>query len=161
MSTMNNPAYAAMLDALADALDPGFVYVFAGTMPATASEALNMATTHTQVAMLSVAGDGVTGLTFEDAVGPVLSKETTQDWEGLADFDGFVAGPGTITPLFFRMCASGDNGRTLNTTTARLQGTVGGPASTADMKLAADTVTDNGVNTVIAAGFNIRLSNIG
>ena len=160
MSTMNNPAYQVMLDALADALDPGFVFVFAGTMPATASEALNMGTTHTEVAKLSVGGDGVTGLTFEDAVGPVLSKETTQDWEGLINLDGFDAGP-TVTPTFFRFCASGDNGRTLNTSTARLQGTVGGPASTADMKLAADTATDNGVNTLIAAGFNVRLSNIG
>lgn len=148
----------AMLDAVKSSLDGGFIFIFSGAVPTQAADALNIAAVHTQVAKLSVSG-GATGLTFEVADGAVVSKETTEVWSGLVLFDGFENAATTLTPTFFRFCPAGDTGRGAGSG-ARLQGTVGGPGSTADMKLAGPTVTDNGSNTVGADLFNVRLSSL-
>ena len=162
MSKITRELAEALLDAIKTNLDGGFAYIFAGTVPADAETALDMGATHTEVAMLSVDDDGTTGLTFSAAADFVISKNPSENWEGLVDFDGYVAGPGTLTPTFFRICATGDNGRASGVAGMRLQGTVGGPASSADMKLGGgDTLTDNGTNTTSAAVFNVRLSSLG
>ena len=162
MSKITRELAEALLDAIKTNLDGGFAYIFAGTVPADAETALDMGATHTEVAMLSVDGDGTTGLTFNAAADFVLSKPAAAVWQGLIDFDGFVASPGTITPTFFRVCAAGDDGRAAGAAGFRLQGTVGGPASSADMKLGGgDTLTDNGTNTTSAAVFNVRISSLG
>lgn len=151
----------AMLDAVKSNMDDSFVFIFAGAVPSGPEVALNMGTTHTQIAKLSVDGDDTTGVTFEVAADYVLSKTAAEDWVGLVAFDGFVAGPGTLTPTFFRVCKDGDDGRGA-ASDMRLQGTVGGPASSADMKLGGgDTLTDNGTNTTSASVFNVRVSTIG
>lgn len=162
MSNITPELAQAALAAIKTELDGGFAYLFAGAVPAGPEVALDMATVHTQVAKLSLAGDGVTGLTFDAAADFVLSKPGAAVWSGLVDFDGLVAGPGTITPTFFRICAAGDNGRAAGVAGFRLQGTVGGPTSSAAMKLGGgDTLTDNGTNTTSAAVFNVRVSSLG
>lgn len=148
-----------MLDAFKSEMDLGFCYIFTGAVPATPDLALDMGATHTQVAMLSVDDDGVTGLAFSAPAGAVVAKNGDV-WEGTIAFDGFEDGETTLTPTFFRFCAAGDNGRGA-ASTPRLQGTVGGPSSTADLRLASDDVTANGTNTIAAAMFNFRLSGLG
>jgi hypothetical protein len=138
----------AVLNAMAAALEDGFIYYFAGSVPDSADDALDMATDHTQVAKISVAG-GATGLTFDPATGNTLAKAAAEAWNGLIEFDGTTAGPGTITPTFFRFCSPGDTGRdAAGAGDMRLQGTIGGPSSGANIRLSdGTTMTDNGTNT--------------
>lgn len=150
---------AAMLTAFKTEMDLGFLYLFSGTVPATPDLALDMGADHTQLALLTVDDDGTTGLEFGAAAAAVISKNSDV-WEGTIAFDGFEDAEVTLTPTFFRFCAAGDNGRAA-ADTPRLQGTVGGPASTADLRLATDDVTANGTNTVSAAMFNFRVSGLG
>lgn len=149
----------AMLAAFKTAIDGGILYVFAGPVPVSAEDALDMGADHTEVAKLTVDDDGTTGLTFSAAAGSVVSKNSDV-WEGTIAFDGAEDSETTLTPTFFRFCATGDNGRAA-ASTSRLQGTVGGPASTADLRLASDDVTANGTNTVACAMFNFRVGGLG
>ena len=150
---ITNPALSeAMLGGVKTALDGGTIYIFAGPVPATPDDALDMATQHTQLARLSLGGAGA-GITFSAPDGAVVSKNPAETWSGLVAFDGADDADTTLTPSFFRFVQSGDTGRGAGTT-ARLQGSVGGLASTADMKLGTDTLTDNGSNTTSNAFFN-------
>ncbi|WP_251267931.1 hypothetical protein, partial [Enterobacter hormaechei] len=62
------PLAQALLGQVKNALDGGFLYVFAGPVPASADDALDMVGSHTQLAKLSVSGGG---LTFSAPVGNV------------------------------------------------------------------------------------------
>lgn len=137
-----------MLNAAADGLNDGFIYYFAGTVPDSADDALDMVADHTEVLKISVAG-GATGITFDPATGNTLAKAAAEVWNGLIAFDGTVSGPGTIAPTFFRYCGPGDDGRAAAISTdIRLQGTIGGPSSSANLRLSdGTTMTDNGTNT--------------
>lgn len=148
-----------MLSAFTGEMDSGFLFLFSGDVPVTAEAALDMVTTHTEVAKLSEDDDGVTGLAFDTPSGPVVGK-TTAVWEATITFDGAEDTETTLTPTFFRFCTASDDGRGV-AAAPRLQGTVGGPLSTADMRLVSDTVTDNGTNTVTCALFNFRLAGLG
>lgn len=140
------------LAALKGALDGGRLFIFAGTVPATAEEALDMVTDHTELVEMTESGDGVTGLTFEAPSGEGMVKAAAETWEGLIDFDGFESGPGTATATFYRFCTDGDNGRGA-ATDPRIQGTIGGPES--DMPMASAELTDNGTNTLGASYFAV------
>ena len=142
---ITNDLAELMLAVVKSELDGGFLYIYAGTVPAAASDALDMGAVHTELVMLSVGGDGVTGLTFSASVDALVAKNPAENWDGVIAFDGFDAATTTKTPTFFRFCPAGDNGRGA-ASTPRLQGTVGGPASSADLKLGSDTLTDNGNN---------------
>lgn len=137
----------AMLAAMKAELDGGFLYLFAGPVPAGPSVALDLGSTHTQVAVLSESGDGITGLTFDAPSGGLMVKAGAETWEGLVAFDGAEDGETTLSPTFFRFCPDGDDGRGAGAG-PRLQGLVGGPSSGADLRIGADTVTANGTNTV-------------
>lgn len=137
---------AAALNGMKAALDGGNLYYFAGAVPADANDALNMSTTHTQVAKFTESNDGTTGLTFQTATAGTLPKTPAEDWKATVALDGFDAGP-TITPTFFRFCPAGDNGRGAGSG-ARVQGTLGGPSSGAFIELVSASVTANGSNTV-------------
>lgn len=117
---MNN-----MLAALKTDLDGGFLFVWAGPVPATPDEALDTATLHTQLVKMSVNGDGSTGLTFEAPAAGVLAKESTEVWKGPVAFDGVSSGASSLVPTFWRFCQAGDAGRTAATTQGRLQGRCG------------------------------------
>ncbi len=149
----------AMLNSigLKEQLDDGFLYIFSGTLPDTAEEALDMVSDHTELLKVSVDGDGSTGLTFETPSGGVLSKTVAEDWTGECTFDGFEDAETTLTPTFFRFCAAGDTGRTLadSSTGYRLQGTVGGPGSGADLMLGVDDLTAGNDQPIGAATITI------
>jgi hypothetical protein len=139
-------------------LDGGFMYFFAGSVPESSGEALDMATDHTECFKLSVGGDGVTGLALDGPVDGVLSKPAGDTWEGPVDFSGTTPGPGVLTPTFYRLCGPGDDGRGASSPTQpRLQDTVGGPASDAAVRLGTDTVEDNGSNTQGLSGWTYSL----
>ena len=156
MYRMNADLAEALLDALKDALDGGRIYVFAGPVPATPDVAHDMGADLSQVAMFTLNGAGVTGLTLAAPADHTITKTPSESWRGLVAFDGADDGETTLTPTFFRFCPSGDNGRAAGAG-PRLQGTVGGPNSTANMRLASDTLTDNGSNETGVAGWTYSL----
>lgn len=145
----------AMATAIGTALTGGKIYIYSGTAPVDANTALSLGATHTELAIISDDG-GSGGLTFETAAVGVLAKESTQTWrEDNATFDGFDTATTTQTPTFFRFCEDGDNGRGVGTGLARIQGTVGGPSSSADLQLAETTITDGDPVVVGAASFTV------
>lgn len=164
----NLSAKNTMLAALRTALEAAnatpaglYVYLFNGAEPATADEALDVATEHTQ--LVKYAADdpaeevGVVPLEFDAAAGGVLSKDAIQTWQGVAAFDGANDAEATLPATFFRVCAGGDNGRGVNTTTTpRLQGTVG-PTIGADLLMPNTTITNGGTETrgLSVAQFNV------
>lgn len=130
---------AAALAGIKSELDGGTLFYFAGPVPANAGDALDMGGQHTQLLAMS-------GLNFAAPSGGTLAKDAGETWSGLIDFDGAQSGDDTLTPTFFRFCAAGDDGRGAGT--MRVQGTIGGPQSSADIKLGdGTTVTQNGTNT--------------
>ena len=147
MAVFISPALLADMNAaLKTALDGGFIFIFAGTEPASPNDALNMSTVHTQVLRLSLNG-GATALTLQAPTGDTIIKTPSEVWSGLIAFDGAQSGLTTLTPTFYRFCPAGDNGRAANASGKRIQGSVGGPSSSADMIFGSDTFTRNGTNT--------------
>lgn len=137
-------ASEVMLSALKTELDGGRMYWFAGPVPASADDALDMDNDHTQLVEMTESGDGVTGLTFDSPVGNAMTKAAGETWSGLISFDGAEDEESTLTATFYRFCADGDDGRGA-ATGPRLQGTIGGPGS--DIPVTSAELTDNGVNT--------------
>lgn len=129
-------------------LAAGFLYVYSGAVPATADEALNMVTTHTELLKVSLSG-GATGLTFDAPAAGVLPKAAAETWSGTCAFSGFDAAT-TQAPTFYRFCAAGDDGRAAaNASTGyRIQGTAGGPSSGADLQFGTATLTDGNVQPI-------------
>jgi len=148
MATVSEIALAA----IKAELDGGRLYLFAGPVPATAEEALDMGADHTQLVEMTESGDGTTGLTFEAPSGSGMTKAAAETWEGLIAFDGAESGPGTLNATFYRFCSAGDNGRGA-ATDPRIQGTIGGPE--ADMPMDSTALTDNGTNTLGASYFAV------
>lgn len=142
---------------LKEQFDDGFLYIFSGPVPATADEALNMASLHTEIVQISVGGDGTTGLTFAVPSGGVLGKTVSESWTGTAAFDGFGSASSTLTATFYRFCAAGDDGRgAANTSTGyRIQGVVGGPNSGAELQLGASTIANGAVQPIGSFGWTI------
>ncbi len=124
-----------------NAMDLGFLKIYAGTEPASADAALGAAVL---LCTLSVAGGG-TGLTFEAVpVSGVLSKETTEAWQGSIVSSG--------TAAFFRLVLGSDTG-VLSTSQKRMQGSialVGG-----DLNLSNVVLTSPGIQTI--NHFNVAL----
>jgi len=155
MSITATLATAALLE-IKNALDGGFLYIYAGPVPADATEALDMVSSHTELVVLSVDGDGVTGLTFASPVGSTLPKSSGEVWKGTIAFDGAEAAETDLTPTFFRFCAAGDDGRGDGTGLVRIQGSVGGPTSSAQMVLGTATLTSG--NEQVVSIFNVTLT---
>lgn len=155
---ITNTLSADALNAIKDALDGGRMYYFAGPVPAEAGDALDMDNSHTEVVMMTEGDDGATGLTFETSAGGTLSKTASESWVGTVTFSGAEDSETSLTPTFARFCADGDNGRDAGTG-PRLQCTIGGPGSSAEIKLSdGTTVTDNGANTRSLAVFSVNMS---
>lgn len=115
MSAIKSTGLAAALavtGSLKAALDGSLIYIYDGTVPATADEAI----TNNLLMKISVADDGTTGLTFEaTAADGVLTKTEAEVWKGTASAAG--------TATFFRMAPSDPSAA--STTDVRLQGSVG------------------------------------
>lgn len=135
---VTTPVANALLNLLKNVLDGGFCHIYSGPVPADADD--DITGSNTLLATLSVDGDGTTGLTFATPSSAILSKNPAEDWLGEIAASG--------TPTFFRFV--GEDGA--------IQGTVGGPTSSADMRLGTDTLTAGGSNTVGVSIFNVRLS---
>jgi hypothetical protein len=144
-------------------LDSGFIYIYAGAEPADADTALDMVSTHTQLAKIAAdavpADDGVTGLTFAaTAVNGAIAKASAETWASKVNFvgkDAAQAGVGPLTATFFRFCKAADNGQAIgDTTTPRIQGSVA--TSGGDMTLTSVSLDDNGTNTVGLSTFEVR-----
>lgn len=132
------------LAALKDALDGGRMYWFNGPVPASADDALDMGSDHTQLVEMTESGDGVTGLTFEAPSGTAMLKAGGETWSGLIAFDGANDSETTLEATFYRFCAEGDDGRGA-ATGPRLQGTIGPPGS--NIPMTSNELTANAVNT--------------
>jgi len=132
------------LTAIKAALDGGRMYWFSGAVPASAADALDMVTEHTQLVEMTESGDGLTGLTFDPPAGDSMLKAAAEAWTGLVEFDGAEDAATTLTATFYRFCAAGDDGRGA-ATGPRLQGTIG-PAGS-DIPMASPDLTANGTNT--------------
>lgn len=162
MSTIANlAAIHAQLAALKGELDGGNLYYFAGPVPASADDALDMVNLHTEVVKFSLNGAGVAGLTFAAPADGVLAKNPAEVWQGPVDFQGAQIGAPSLMPLFARFCAAGDNGRGAGGATARFQLAVGGPASSAEIRLGVDALVDNGINTQALDSFTYGLASLG
>ena len=157
---ISNLLAQAMLAAAKDELDGGNFYIFSGSVPADADDALDMVTDHTLCVKMTESNDGSTGLTFGSPTGTSLPKNGSEVWLGLVNFVGFEGAESELTPTFFRFCTAGDNGQGA-AAAPRLQGTIGGPSSGAQVLLGSDTLTDNGSNTQGIGIFNVPLSAIG
>ena len=150
----------AALEGIATEVSPFFVHYFAGPVPATAGEALDMTTLHTQVALLSDGGDGTTGITFDPASGDILPISAVANASGTVTFEGAEDGETSLSPTFFRIGPTSDDCRG-EAPGARWQGTLGGPSSGAEIELGSTTVTDNGSNTVGLSSYYINAAAIG
>lgn len=156
MFNINDTLAAAAANGVRTALNGGTLFMFSGNPPSDPNAALDMASTHTQVAAISAGGGG---LNFDTAIDEFLYKAASETWAGLVAFEGAESAQTTLTPTFFRFCPAGDNGRTAGTG-PRLQGTISGPAGNGDVKLATATVTANGSNEVGLAGFYMQIVNL-
>ncbi len=151
MSISDNTA-ALALAAIKAALDGGFLYLYAGPVPADADDALDMDTAHTQLAKFTRDNDGTTGLTFAPPLGAGMVKNVDETWEATIAFDGANSASTTLTPTFWRFAPGGDDCRDA-ATGPRLQGTAGGPLT--DLPCADQT--DNGANTMSLDTFVVAL----
>lgn len=98
-------------------LDQGFIYIFAGAVPADADAALDMTVTtgvHTLLAKIAAdavpADSGTLGLTFaSSATNRAIVKNSSQTWAGKVNFvgkDQDQAGVGPLTATFYRFGGS-------------------------------------------------------
>lgn len=137
------PALANLLLAqIKTQLDGGRLILFAGAVPRSAAEALDLVNVHTELVRIGLNGSG-SGLTFDAPINGVLSKAPTEVWRGTTAFEGAEAAQTTLTPTFYRFCTAGDDGRAVADTLigVRLQGAVGGPSSGAELRLGIATLT--------------------
>lgn len=155
----NNPELSqAMLAALKIELDGGSLHVFSGPEPIDASVALDMDITHTHLCTLLL--NGTDGLELAAPVGASISKPVGATWTGLNAFDGAEDSAASLAPTFFRLTAAGDDGRDASAG-PRIQGSAGGPASAADVKLGTDTLASDGVSTTTMSVFNYYIGSMG
>lgn len=119
---------------LKEQLDGGFVKLYAGTVPATADDAIGSATL---LCTISVDSTG-TGVNFAAAaVAGALSKSDTEVWSGVNTATG--------TATFFRHVAAADDG-TLSTTAPRIQGAVA--TAGAELNLTSANLTTGATQTI-------------
>lgn len=122
-----------------EALNLGFIKIYAGTVPATADAALGGATL---LVTISNNSSG-TGLTLGTPAAGVLSKTPGEVWSGVN-----VAGG---APTFYRWEMTGDTGAA-STTEVRVQGTVA--VAGADLNMTNATFTISATETVDV--YNLR-----
>lgn len=150
--SISDTTAAAALGAIRTAINGGRLFLFAGSVPADADDALDMVATHTQIAEFTVGNDGATGLTFSAPVGAGMVKAPAETWEATINFDGASTSAPSLTPTFWRFGAAGDTCRGA-ASGPRLQGTAGGPLT----DLPCGDQTDNGANTMVVDTFVVAM----
>jgi len=122
---------------LRDVLASGFIRIYSGTPPASADDAFNDQGDATQLCLITVNGDGTTGLTLNaDAASGAITKNADL-WSGT------VSDTGVAT--WFRHVGAADTGAA-STTEPRIQGSVG--AGGADMNFSSTTLTAAATQTI-------------
>lgn len=122
----------------------GFIDVYSGTQPTSPDDASG----GTPLVTLSSGGTG-TGLSWEAAaVSGVLSKLSSETWQGTVAADG-VAG-------WFRLRAAGDTGLLASTTAKRYDGAIG--TSGSQMNLGQLSLTAPAPFVISAATFSLPKS---
>lgn len=123
-------------------LDGGFIYFYAGPVPADADAALDMTVStglHTQLAKIAAdavpVDAGVTGLTFDAATNGALPKAAAETWAAKVHFvgkDEGQAGVSALTATFYRFVGSGrDSGIAAPLQAAATTSTTGGSLAAA------------------------------
>jgi hypothetical protein len=111
--------------------DDGYIAIYSGTVPASPDDALAAAVELVEYSDNGAASGAGNGLDLEAAAaGGALAKASAQVWKGNAGNTGVAT--------FFRYYQLGDTGL-LDTTEARIQGTVGGGG--ADLFVTSTTFT--------------------
>lgn len=124
-----------------EALDGGFIDIYAGSPPATADAAVGGATKLCRISLNSTG----TGINLDTAaVNAVIAKAPAQTWSGLNLATG--------TAAWYRHVAAADDG-TLSTTQPRVQGTIA--TAGADMNISNTSLTQNATQTI--DGYSIAL----
>lgn len=134
--------YLAVTGGAKVALNSCEIGIFSGPVPATADAAIDASAV--LLCTISVGGAGTGGTFSATAANGVLSKTSTETWQGT------VAATGTAS--FWRMyvpSVGSDNGQTADTSAAhcRVQGTVGTDV-TADMVLPSAALTSGNTQAI-------------
>ena len=141
---------------LKEQLDGGFLYVFAGPVPATADEALDLVSKHTALVKISL-NSTATGLTLSAPASGAIGKPSGDTWAGAVNIDGYQGSETELAPTFCRFCVGLDDGRGAadGTTGYRIQGTAGGPNSGAFLQFGVAELVDG--NTQPVGAFSLSL----
>ena len=116
------------------ALDGGKIYLYSGSPPASP----DTGATGTNLGIVTLNGDGSTGVTFDAPVSGVLAKAAAETWQFVGLTDGQVG--------WFRFSAAGDTPTANSSTAPRLDGTVG--TAGADVTIGNTNIVNGSVNTI-------------
>lgn len=155
---VNDALANAILDAFALELTDFFIHIFAGPVPTSPDDALDMVNDHTELVIVSVGDDGTTGLTWGAAADGALPKNAAETWQGTASFDGADDGEAELVATFFRASLIADDARGAGST-VRLQGTIGATGSGADMERTDPTI--EAAELVQLDTFFVRIGSLG
>ena len=126
---------------IAEQFNLGVLHIFGSPRPADA----DTAETGTLLAIITnasgayTAADGTNGLTFDDPVAGVLSKEPTQVWSGV--------GLATGTAVWYRFYPVGASVTGDSTSVARIDGSVGS-GSTYDINMSSTSIVAEATQTI-------------
>lgn len=123
-----------ILDGVKEIMRGCMIAFYSGAQPASADDAAS----GTLLFTLTESGDGVTGLTWEDAADGVLSKNAAETWQGTAVATGTVG--------WFRCYESGGNPAAASTTEARFDGAVA--TSGAQVNISNTAIAEAAVQTM-------------
>lgn len=126
-------------------LDAGFLYFYAGTMPANPEDAISSGTL---LCKITESGDGTSGLTFAAPALGAMTKTIAEDWTSVITASG--------TAAFWRFCDASDTPAGASSSKYRLQGTCGVAGSGADVTLETVTLVANGTNKTGVADFVVN-----
>jgi len=130
------------LAALKADLDGGFLYIYAGPVPANPEDALSG---QTLLVKITESDDGSTGLTFATPAAGAMTKTLAEDWNAVITTSG--------TAAYYRFCDASDTPANASSTKTRLQGTCG--VAGADLNLATVNLIAGGGNSTGAGGFQV------
>ena len=143
----------SVVAAVKSQLDGGFLYIYAGAVPADVEDALDTQNVHTLLAKVSLNGDGVTGLTWDAAANRAITKPSGADWEATAAFSGFEDSESELLATFARLVPAAQDPE-VGTSTPRAQFVVSGPGGFGEVVLASQLVTNSGAVVINAAWIN-------
>lgn len=122
----------------------GRINLYTGAQPATADTAAS----GTLLCTYTLDGGGSVGLTWDEPAAGVISKSSTEAWQGTAVATG--------TAGWFRYYEEGDDPSLLSTVFARFDGAVA--TSGAELNLSSTSIVTSAIQTITSATFTIPAS---